>query len=241
MAEQLPIQNARITVANVKLWDYQRNDGSAAKRQGIGHKLDSGAWFNLSNFDYGLFPVFVPGNVVDVGYTAKYATNGDGSPKLDKDTGQQRVYNTVQTAVLVSGQMGAEYADAPAQPAATPGAPPAVPGAPPAPPGAAPASAPATVQPQAMGSSDRQVALQCASDFYSRAWAVDTTADFKWELVFETAELFERFLSGKSTEEIDVALGTAPPKPKAPSPPPDDEGPPPYDPMNDPSDDDIGF
>lgn len=98
---ELPVINARVTIANVKDVEYRRKDGSSATFKALGIKNPDDTWLNLSVFDEMYFEDCVPGNVVDAAYTEKYATEKNGQPKMYN--GEQVIYRTVTSLIPAAG------------------------------------------------------------------------------------------------------------------------------------------
>jgi hypothetical protein len=98
MPDQLPVIEAEITVSNVKEYPYDRSDGTQGIRTSVGWRQPDGSWLNFSCFDTELFPHLTKGKKLTVGYTEKYATNPNGSPKLD-ESGQQIIYRNIVSVV----------------------------------------------------------------------------------------------------------------------------------------------
>jgi hypothetical protein len=184
MPDPLPIIQAQIQVANIKDFTYKRGDGSAAVRRSVGHKNPDGTWLNLTVFDDVLFPIVAPGNVLNVGYTEKYATEPNGAPKLYN--GVQTIYRTIRTASLVSGTQQAQ--------------------------GSAPgASATPTKAPYDPDLGARQTAandaVHCANTEAEVTKKFDIT---RWLDTFDVAfKHIHNTLLGKSNDEFDVMMDAA--------------------------------
>jgi hypothetical protein len=98
MTDALPVVNATLTVTDVKDVTYQKKGEGGVKAPAVLKIVKSGEAPDLSSFDTAHHPLLVPGAVLSVGYTEKFATMGNGAPLIDDYTQQQKVYRNIVSA-----------------------------------------------------------------------------------------------------------------------------------------------